>query len=48
MPPWGFDVDAGQDIRHLWYHLLLIADIAQGEAQQVHLDYERNMQHKDR
>lgn len=48
MPPWGFDVDADEEIRHMWYNLMLIADMAQAEAQQVHSDYERNMQYRDR
>lgn len=42
MPPWGFDVDASEEIRHMWFRLLLIADAAQAEAQQVRTTYQRN------
>jgi hypothetical protein len=47
--PWEFDITSGDDERHLWFKLALIAQGAEAEAVEVRESYKRNMKYaKDR
>jgi hypothetical protein len=47
--PWEFDTTSGDDERHLWFTLALVAQGAEAEAMQAREDYKKNMQYaKDR